>query len=423
MITTFYPPYGFGGDAIYVQRLGMALQRYGHHVEIIHCIDSFHALDRTRRPESREKVQQGGYIEKRGNLIVHRLKSWAGALSPLATYLTGQPHFKRRKIERILRNGRFDVIHYHNISLIGGPGVLALGQAIKLYTMHEHWLLCPTHVLFRFNRELCTRRTCKLCQLSYRVPIQPWRQTSLLKKSLNHVDAFLALTRFTRDLHQKQFAGLPWKHLPPFAAAIEEQDENPALEWLPKGPFALYVGRLERLKGVQTLLPLFERSDGSGPAMDLVIVGEGRLAALVRTAVRRESSRIHCPGHLPTSQLPAIYARALAVIVPSLTYEVFNQVIVEAFASGTPVIARDLGPLGEIVKEAGGGVLYRDEHELTDHLQMLLNHPDQREQLGRAGRQAIERLWSEDAVMDRYLGMIGELRQQTATARARIKPS
>jgi glycosyltransferase involved in cell wall biosynthesis len=77
--------------------------------------------------------------------------------------------------------------------------------------------------------------------------------------------------------------------------------------------------------------------------------------------------------------LPAIDGRAIEVIVPSLTDEVFNQVIAEALARGTPVIARNPGPRAEIVAEAGGGLVYRDDVELTGHLQTLLSHPDQRD--------------------------------------------
>ena len=44
MITTFYPPYSFGGDAVFVQRLCNELASRGHHVEIIHCRDSFRIL-------------------------------------------------------------------------------------------------------------------------------------------------------------------------------------------------------------------------------------------------------------------------------------------------------------------------------------------------------------------------------------------
>ena len=46
----------------------------------------------------------------------------------------------------------FDVINFHNISLVGGPGILEMGQALKLYMAHEHWLICPSHVLWRHQR-------------------------------------------------------------------------------------------------------------------------------------------------------------------------------------------------------------------------------------------------------------------------------
>jgi len=50
MITTFYPPYSFGGDAIFVERLSSELARRGHHVEVIHCEDSYRLLARAGTP-------------------------------------------------------------------------------------------------------------------------------------------------------------------------------------------------------------------------------------------------------------------------------------------------------------------------------------------------------------------------------------
>ena len=85
---------------------------------------------------------------------------------------------------------------------MGGPGLLAIPTAaIKLYTTHEHWLVCPTHVLWRFNREPCTERRCLQCVLHARRPPQLWRGTGLLDRSLRHVDAIIAPSRFTREKH------------------------------------------------------------------------------------------------------------------------------------------------------------------------------------------------------------------------------
>jgi hypothetical protein len=52
-------------------------------------------------------------------------------LSPLSTLLTGIPLLERSRIQNILATG-FDVIHYHNVSLVGGPKVLEYGKGIKL---------------------------------------------------------------------------------------------------------------------------------------------------------------------------------------------------------------------------------------------------------------------------------------------------
>ena len=150
MVTTFYPPYNFGGDGIFVYRLTNELARLGHQVDVVHCKDAYYALKRTE-PE---------YLyPNHRNVQVHSLKSRLGALSPLTTYLSGRPLLKAATLREILNGTRYDVIHYHNVSLIGGPEILHYGRAsaIKLYTTHEYWLVCPTHILFKYNREACTQ--------------------------------------------------------------------------------------------------------------------------------------------------------------------------------------------------------------------------------------------------------------------------
>ena len=178
MITTFYPPYNLGGDGIFVHRIANALAQHGHQVEVIHCIDAYRLLT------SKEPALA---YEDHPNVTVHGLKSRFGVVSLFATQQTGFPVFKATRIREILDTG-FDVIHYHNISLVGGPKILEYGQAIKLYTMHEYWLVCPTHVLFRFKRAPCIRPYCLLCTLSHKRPPQWWRYLGLLDSALQHID-------------------------------------------------------------------------------------------------------------------------------------------------------------------------------------------------------------------------------------------
>src|SRR3989304_2546462 len=144
-LTTFYPPYSFGGDAMHIYRLSHALGDAGHHVDVIHDVDSYHMLH-PARPEIP--------FADHPNVTVHGLRSGHGWLSPFLTQQTGRPYLKHRRIREVLDGKTYDVVHYHNISLLG-PQILTYepqhGPAVKIYTTHEHWHSCPTHVPFTFN--------------------------------------------------------------------------------------------------------------------------------------------------------------------------------------------------------------------------------------------------------------------------------
>ena len=168
MLTTFYPPHNFGGDGIGVQRLARALARRGHHITVVHDVDAYNALHHGPEPESTSESD---------GITVARLRSGMGTLSPMLTQQGGWPVANRARIRRILDEGNFDVTMFHNVSLVGGPGLLREGRGVTLYEAHEHWLVCPTHVLWRHNREPCTARECLRCVLHFRRPPQLWRYT------------------------------------------------------------------------------------------------------------------------------------------------------------------------------------------------------------------------------------------------------
>jgi glycosyltransferase involved in cell wall biosynthesis len=392
MITTFYPPYSFGGDAIFVRALSRALAARGHPVDVIHCVDSYRAL----RP-SGHGVDPAAAQEPEG-VTVHALRSPFGILSPLATQQTGHPMLKSAETNRIFASKSFDVIHFHNISLIGGPGLLRLGSAVKLYTIHEHWLLCPMHTLFRDNRELCTRKTCFSCSLHYKRPPQIWRYGSLLEQCVDHVDAFLAPTEFTRQIHLE--SGLPMRIR--VLGSFHEQFESLG-EPARARPFFLYAGRLEKLKGVEDLIEVFR----SYPAADLLIAGEGADGQGLR-ALAQGLDHVRFLGHIEQRRLASLYSNAVALLVPSVAYEVFPLVILESFAAATPVIARNLGSLAEIVNTSRGGLLFNDRSELRDHLQRLQADPDLRATLGESGYAAWRERWTLNVHLDRYLSIVDE---------------
>lgn len=391
MVTTFYPPHSFGGDAIFVQRLSSELARRGHEVHVVHCVDSY------RLKTSDEHAVT---TDDHPNVTVHSLQSRFGLLSPLATQQTGLPLFKSAALREILKRP-FDVIHYHNISLVGGPGVLRYGRGIKLYTAHEYWLVCPTHLMFRFNRAPCEAPRCVLCSFAHKQPVQWWRYTHLLQDALEHVDAFIALSRFTMEIHRRMGLDFPFVHLPSFVprAADDPAESGVVLE----EPYFLFVGRLEKIKGLQTLLPVFRRYRGA----KLLVAGAGSYETELRELAR--GANVHFLGHVPEARLNGLYRRAVAVIVPSLWFEIFPLVMLEAFRQRTPVVARKLGAMIEVIEESGGGVLYESEDELLAVMDRLLADASYRTRLGLCGYQAYEQKWTAEAHLDRYLSLIQDL--------------
>jgi glycosyltransferase involved in cell wall biosynthesis len=393
MITTFYPPYNFGGDGIFVHRLSNELAQRGHKVEVIHCIDAYRLL-------AGEEPGEG--YEDHPRVTVHGLSSPFGLLSPIATQQTGLPLFKAARIRKILDQG-FDVIHYHNISLVGGPKILEYGRAVKLYTMHEYWLVCPTHMLFRDNRSPCVRPHCIACTLSHRRPPQWWRYSGLLQQAVKHVDAFIAPSRFSREKHLEMGFDTPTVHLPYFNPGPNGTRLSGG-ETSGEEPYFLFVGRLEKIKGLQTLIPLFRRY---GKAR-LLVAGSGGYESALRE-MAEGCANIRFLGRRSGEELGALYRKAVAVIVPSIWFEVFGQVIIEAFVQKTPVIARNIGEMPAIIAESGGGIVYDGEDELIAAMERLSSDPTLRERLGLAGYQAYTLKWTAEAHLRGYLGLIHDI--------------
>ncbi|MDQ5820871.1 MAG: glycosyltransferase family 4 protein [Actinomycetota bacterium] len=394
MATTFYPPYNFGGDGMHVYRLSTELARRGHRVTVVYSVSAYTALAEMHPTEAYEMVP---------GITLRPIAGLPGPLRPLATYLSGRPALNARALAEVFRE-RFDVIHFHNVSLLGGPGILSYGDAIKLYTTNEHWLVCPMHVLWKNNREPCYEPHCLRCTLAFRRPPQLWRYTNLLERQLANVDVFLSPSRFTIRAHHERGFSRPIKHLPYFLPVSDTLASQLSPETSSR-PYFLFVGRLEKLKGVQTLIERFRHYREA----DLLIAGEGGYARELRRLARGVDN-IRFLGRVHPKALPPLYANAIALLVPSIGFEVFGIVILEAFAQKTPAIVRDLGALPEVVSESGGGYVYRTEEELTEAMEGLRLDRELRDRLGSRGHETWLARWSEQPHFEEYFSAIEEAR-------------
>ena len=397
LLNTFYPPYSFGGDAIYVWRLANALAADGHLVDVIHCADSYEMLAGRRLP--------GSTLSSHPNITVYGLRSRPRALASLAAHQTGFPLGRRMQIAAAMSGKEYDVIHFNNISMFG-PGILTLnstGRPIKLYTALEYWLVCGRHTLWKFDEHRCESEQCLQCVVRAGRPPQLWRYSNLIDRMASKVDRFLAPSRAVARIHLERGFREPMECLPLFTE-VPAAEELAALPRPIERPYFLFVGRLEPIKGTEVLLSAWQRIRGA----DLVIAGDGSNEAMLR----REAAAnplIHLLGYVAQPGLATLYHHAIACVVPSLFEEPFGLTAIEALAHRTPVIAHRVGGLREIVEESGGGILYQSEDQLVEAMDRMLGDRGLRDTMGDRGYCACLERWSRPAHLRRYYRLLDDI--------------
>lgn len=166
-------------------------------------------------------------------------------------------------------------------------------------------------------------------------------------------------------------------------------------------PYVLGLGRLVRQKGMDLLLRAFV---GIEPGHDLVIAGEGPERTTLQELVVELglSDRVHFLGGVDHDRALRLFAGADVFVLPS-RHEPQGIVVLEAMASGTPVLAARVGGVPEVVTDGQTGLLFRgsDPADLHQGLQRLLQSSELRLQLAREGKQRAQAFsWSH--IADQY---------------------
>jgi glycosyltransferase involved in cell wall biosynthesis len=162
-------------------------------------------------------------------------------------------------------------------------------------------------------------------------------------------------------------------------------------------PLIFAAGRLVRKKGFEYLIDALPIIDAH-PDAHLAIAGAGDLDAELRERARTAgiAERVHFLGDLPQDTVGAWFAAADVAVVPSVRDDSGNvdglpNTVLEALASGTPLVATPAGGIASVVTdgETGAIVAERDARALATAIDALLEDPERRVRLGRAGRAAV----------------------------------
>lgn len=219
------------------------------------------------------------------------------------------------------------------------------------------------------------------------------------------VDAYIARTGFSRDKLIE--GGLPADKI----GIIPSFAQDPGSSTNGSGRFAFFAGRLSSEKGIATLLSAWDHLNGS--SISLKVAGDGPLRDQVTR--RAERGGIEYLGALSRDEVQAIMHQAAFLVFPSVCYENFPLAIVEAFASGVPVVASGMGAMAEIIEDRRTGLHFRpgDPEDLAAKIAWAADHPAE---IGRMRREARAEYLSK-YTPERNYDLLMELYHRTISAR------
>jgi glycosyltransferase involved in cell wall biosynthesis len=351
MSATYYPPYHLGGDAMHVRYLAEELVKLGHEVHVFYNRDAYE-IKKRRLPEA------SGIT----GVVTHEFNSKLN-LSPYVVYFFGHSGSIDKRFSSLVEEIKPDVIHHHNISLLGYGVMNDRAPKRTLYTAHDYWLICQRNALLRKGFKPCDKRSCFRCALSYKMPPQLWRYGGGLRNALRNVDVFIAPCVHV----QKKFSEV----LDVKSVMIRNFAPDPPRS-IPDAGYSnyfLFVGALEKHKGVLNLLELFRRS-GSKIGAELLIVGSGGLKLYIKDYIERYGLQesVVLLGGVSRDQLYSLYKSANALLMPSIWPENSPLVAMESLSVGTPAIVSNMGGLPEIVSLLDDSLIFNSLEELENIL-------------------------------------------------------
>jgi len=294
-------------------------------------------------------------------------------------------------IKPVLERENFDIIHLHEpLMPMLCTTVLRLSKTANVGTFHA----CHGQPGYDFAK-----------------PFGRW----ILKKWFRKLDGKIAVSKPAREFVRGYFPG--YYNIIPNGVDVDHfsPDVSPIGEFSDGKLNILFVGRLEKRKGVKYLLEAFRQVKQEIPDSRLIIVGPGtRLRRRYEKHVMKNGLKdVVFTGLVPYEELPRYYKAADVFCAPATGRESFGIILLEAMAVGKPIVASDIEGYANVVSHGVDGLLVppADKGSLAQALISLLADGSLRQKMGAKGRaKALEHSWEQIAkkVLNYYVRVLGE---------------
>lgn len=328
-----------------------------------------------------------------------------------------------KALHRLLSDWQLDIAHLH---IYYGKLTASILPTLRRFripvvqTLHEYKLICPVYSL------VSNGQICEACEGSHYYRALPRRcnRGSLTRTALSVVesyvsrlvgcvdlvDHFIAVSDFLRSKMVEY--GVPPEKVTTVRNFVDCSEVTPNSR---EGEYVLYFGRLESVKGVETLLeaiaPLKEVS--------LLVVGDGSLGdRLRRVVVERNLDHVEVLGFREGAELDEIIRSSICTVVPSEWYEPLATTVLESYRHSRPVIASRIGGLVEMVEDGNDGILIEpaSPNSLTEAIRWMVEHRDKAVEMGINGRQKVETNFSPEHYLEQLLGVYERVLESASTS-------
>ncbi len=342
-------PYDFtwpGGVTAHVAQLARALGRSGHEVQVL-------------APHSPSRdFQDADLLVPLGRSVP--LPS-GGSIARVSLSWWLYP-----KVRALLKKEQFDIIHLHEpMAPILPLCVLEFSKSVNVGTFHASY---ARQHLYRFTHPIIKR----------------WQQ-----RLHGHIAVSPAARRYVNNTFPGDYEiipnGIDFKH---FSANIK-----PLPQYQDGKLNILFVGRLEKRKGLRYLLEAYSKLKWEEPNIRLIVVGPGNPdKESYRILSSHNLQDVDFVGKVSYDDLPRYYASADIFCSPATGAESFGIVLLEAMSAGKPVVASDIEGFRGIITDGEQGLLVpkKDSDALADALGKLARDPELRSKLGGQGNRSAE---------------------------------